>query len=371
MNKKKVVLISRVIYPHQAPRPMRATELAKEFATQGYDVSLYGLLGEFNYQNFQEETGVKVKSLGRPLFAKQSSDDSHRYNVLDKVLSKLFHNLLEFPAIELMFMVNRVLKKETDIDLLITIAIPYPIHWGAALFRSRHPKKGRTFTWAADCGDPYMGNHFRKKPFYFKYVEKWFCRHTDYLTIPIEGARKGYYEEFHHKIKVIPQGFKFDNIDYQRLYKKNQIPTFIYAGAFYEGVRDPQPLLKHLSTLEQQDFKFVIYTKSKKLITPFKERLNERLIINDYIPRKELLLQMSQADFLVNFENNTGVQSPSKLIDYGLAGRPVLSINSNEELDIELINQFLNGNYSKALRINNIEQFNIKNVVKEFSKLTQ
>lgn len=368
MKKKKVVIISSVIYPRQSPRSRRATELAKEFVRQGYDVTLYALLGEFYYQPFQEETGVKVQSLGKPQFAKQNSDDSHRYNVLDKVLSKLFRNLLEFPAIELMFLVNKTLKKEQDIDLLITIAIPHPIHWGAALFRSKHPQKGSTFTWVADCGDPYMGNHFRKKPFYFKYVEKWFCRHADYLTIPVEGAIEGYYEEFHHKIKVIPQGFKFDDIDYRKLYEKNEIPTFIYAGVFYEGIRDPRPFLEYLSTLEQ-DFKFVIYTKSKKLIIPFKNRLKEKLIIKDYIPRAELLIQMSQADFLVNFENNTGIQSPSKLIDYGLVGRPVLSINSNEVLDIGAINQFLNGDYSKALQIGNIDRYNIKNVVTKFKNL--
>jgi len=87
---KKVVIISRAIYPHQSPRPMRATELAKEFVRQGYDVTLYGLLGKFNYQNFIEKTGVTIKSLGNPIFSKQNSDESHKYNLLDKVLSKFF-----------------------------------------------------------------------------------------------------------------------------------------------------------------------------------------------------------------------------------------------------------------------------------------
>src|SRR5690606_23838807 len=216
--------------------------------------------------------------------------ETYRYTLVDKALGRIFGKLIEFPDIELMFMVNNLLKKEENIDLLITVAIPYPIHWGAALFRSLYPAKGSTYTWVADCGDPYMGNPMTNKLFYFKFIEKWFCRKTDYLSVPIERALKAYYPEFHHKMRVIPQGFKFSNNNYASNYKGNLRPTFIYAGNFYKNYRDPRPLLDFLSTLNL-DFNFILYTKSIELVRGYKNVLQNKLTINQYIPRKELLKQ--------------------------------------------------------------------------------
>src|SRR5690554_4723211 len=305
----KIVIISRVIYPANAPRPVRATELAKEFARQGHNVFLYGLLGNYNYEIFENETKIKVKSLGKTYFSRLNSDNSHSYSFIEKLLAKLLRKWIEFPDLELSKNVFNILKKEQNIDLLITVAVPFPIHWGAAFFRTLHQKNMEHTTWIADCGDPYMGNPFNKRAFYFKYVEKWFCRKADYITIPIEEAKEAYYPEFIEKIRVIPQGFRFDEVSLNDNFQGNPYPTFIYAGVFYPILRDPRPLLNYLVSLEME-FRFIIYTKSPELIQPYKNKLKHKLVIKSYIPRNELLEEMSKADFLLNIENNTSKQSP-------------------------------------------------------------
>ncbi len=35
---------------------------------------------------------------------------------------------------------------------------------------------------------------------------------VNYITVPIEEAREAYYEEFRNKIRVIPQGFDFSDV---------------------------------------------------------------------------------------------------------------------------------------------------------------
>ena len=80
---------------------------------------------------------------------------------------------------------------------------------------------------------------------------------------------------------------------------------------------------------------------------------------------------MSKADFLLNIENNTNKQSPSKLIDYAMTERPILSINSNEDLNKELVKEFLSGDYSGSMKINNIDQYNIKHIVNQFVSLKE
>jgi len=362
----KVVIISKLIYPANAPRPFRATELAKEFARQGHDVTLYGLLGNYDYTDFQSKTKIKVKTLGKTIFSKVNSDGNNRYSLLNRVINKLLRPWLEFPDIELAKKTFKVLEQEENIDLLISVAVPYPIHWGVAWHKTTRKNKYNDTTWIADCGDPYMGNPFNWKPFYFKYVEKWFCRQANYLTVPIEEAKRGYYPEFLDKIKVIPQGFDFNAVSITSNYVPNKVPTFIYAGTFYHKLRDPSPLLQFLCDLDM-DFHFKIYTKAVEFVNPYKDKLGSKLTISPYIERTELIYEMSKADFLVNIQNKSSVQSPSKLIDYGLSKRPILNIV--DETDISLIKNFIKGDYSKAYNIEDIDYYNIKNVVNKFIDL--
>jgi len=260
------------------------------------------------------------------------------------------------------------LKNERDVDCVITIGMPYPLHWGAALARTFNTKifPGK---WIADCGDPYMGNKFHKPYFYFKYIEKWFFNKTDYVTIPFEEARRGYYEEFADKIRIIPQGFSFYNLPARNEHYKNHIPSFAYAGVFYPNKRDPTSFLEYLTTLKM-DFKFTIFTSSNELIDPFLEKLGPKIEVHSYVPRDELLKTLVNMDFLVNIENGTGIHSPSKLIDYALTGRPVLSLNPFS-LDKDKINDFLSGNYEKQFVIKDIQQYNIKNVASKFLELVR
>jgi len=220
----------------------------------------------------------------------------------------------------------------------------------------------------ADCGDPYMGEKtdtFRKW-FYFKYVEQWSMRKADFISIPVETGREGYYPEFHAKIHIIPQGFKFEAIRNKENFVANKLPIFAYAGGFIPGMRDPREFLSFLLTITA-DFRFVVYTNNRGLMEPFQALLGHKLVIKDYIPRNELMEVLTQMDFLVNFDNNTGVQLPSKLIDYALVGRPVMNIVKN--FDTHSVMQFLSGNYDGAMKIDGIEQYRIENVCNKFLEL--
>ena len=79
---------------------------------------------------------------------------------------------------------------------------------------------------------------------------------------------------------------------------------------------------------------------------------------------------MSTYDFLLNIENGTAVQTPSKLIDYALTKRPVLSLNS-QNLDTGKFDRFLNGDYTQQLELPDIRNYDITNVVKSFITLIQ
>ena len=153
------------------------------------------------------------------------------------------------------------------------------------------------------------------------------------------------------------------------VYKPNKILTFAYAGGLIPGARDPKKFIEYLLTTDI-DFKFILYTRSVAMVTPLLAKTKNKIEIKDYIPREKLIMALSKMDFIVNFNNGVSTQLPSKLIDYYLTKRPVLSIDSFK-FDKGIVAQFLHRDYTNKFIYNNPEQYKIENVAQEFLNLTE
>ena len=369
MKSKKILIISRSFYPTNSPRSFRTTELAKELAKQGHEVTVLTPRKEV-HDSFEKEHNLIVEDLGESNWKEVKLNGTGLALLLKRALRRAVQIGLEYPNLELYFKVKRALQKKKKnkehYDLLISIAVPHPIHWGVAAVWKKNNNIAKT--WVADCGDPFMGqeNDTFKPAFYFRYVEKWFCKKADFITVPVETAIPAYYPEFHDKIKVIPQGFNFEDVDTAEKEKK-EYPCFAYAGGLIQGRRDPKDFLEFLVNYPHP-YKFYIYTKQVGLVQSYANRSQGRIKIKDYMPRKDLLFELSKLDFVVNFENAGQKQIPSKIIDYVIIKKPILSINSFD-FDQKPVEEFLSGNYKKGLVIDNPEQYRIENVAKFFLKL--
>lgn len=368
MEPKKVLVVSTAFYPENSPRSFRTTELVKELCRQGHYVTLHTLKNDEFHLPIEKEFGVKIKDLGKRKLPFINVSSGAKWIILFKrIVNRVLLQLFSYPDIELMFMVKNALKKEIETyDLLITVAVPHPTHWGTAWARTKKRPIGKI--WVADCGDPFMGAIYDsfKKVFYFKYLEKWFCQKADFIAVPKIMMKENYYPEFHSKFIEIPQGFKFEKV-ITNLQLKNQIPTFAFAGSLLRIARNPTQLLTYLATLDKP-FKFIIYTENQDLVEPFKSVLKEKLEIKSYIPRLELIKVLSQMDFLVNIAFDPVHQAPSKLIDYYLTGRPILS-SLTSEFDTDIVKAFLEGDYSNTFIFENVEQYRIENVTHKFLSL--
>lgn len=360
--KKKILVVCKSFYPTNGPRANRATELVKEFARLGHDVEV--LTPKISvHESFEKENQVNIVDMGTTFL--HGANRSIFKRAIMKTLLVL--GIAERYNIPDYFLKNKIpaLLKGKHYDLIVSVAKPHSIHWGVAKARLSEPKLCKI--WVADCGDPFMGNPFHKYDDSLEKYERLFCKVADYITVPIKDAIPSYFPDFHDKIKVIPQGFNFEN-DRQFLakYSENVIPTFAYAGAFYKDKRDPRTLLEYLVNLEI-DFRFIIYTKNTDLVTPFLNKSQGKIVIKDYVPRHQLLYELSKMDFLININNISSVQSPSKLIDYFLTERPVLSINNNQVSSA--LNDFLNYDFREKYVFPNMSSYDIRHVANSFLAL--
>ena len=364
---KNILIVSHSFYPQNSPRSFRTTELAKELSRQGHKVTVITHKNNKEHISFEKDNGIRIKDLGKQKFKDINfSIKNKNSNLFKRAVRRGLLQLIQYPDIELMFLVNKALRKENNYDLLISIAVPYPIHWGVALARKEDNKIAKT--WVADCGDPFYlaTTDSFKKIFYFKYLEKWFSRKADYISIPFKELQKYFFKDFDFKYRIIPQGFNFDEVKLYNKPIKNKVVTFSFAGSFIKKKRDPTKLLDFLAKVDLP-FRFIIYNNQKEFTNPYKSVLGDKLIVNEYIPRNELLFELSRMDFLVNIEFASN-QAPSKLIDYSLTNRPILMIK-NKEFNENIIYEFLNKNYKNQFIYHNLEKYNIKNVSNQFLEL--
>lgn len=358
----KVLIATRYFYPDITPRAFRSYELAKELSRLGHDVTVLTTRRNYDYSELVEATGIKVKPivLGEPKVIKGRG-------VTVRWLRFFLDYFFLYPSCFLAKRFMNGLQSEPKADLLISIAFPYPVHFGVALAKLRNPNL--CGVWVADCGDPFTGNKEARLPMptYFKLLEIWLLRNANYISVPVPEAVDAYCGGVPEKFRVIPQGFDFSKIVSPCMEPENTVPTFSYAGNISDGLRDPRPLLEFLEQSGKK-FKFVIYTKNKEFLSSYVIRLNGMLEVRDYVPREDLLRILSGMDFLVNFENRGGQQKPSKLIDYALTGRPILSIPF-DGLDHDTVREFLCGNYENTLVVDDLQKYNIENVAKLFLEL--
>jgi hypothetical protein len=367
MNKKKILIVSMSFHPLNTPRAFRTTELTKELGRQGHEVDILTKGRGFDYLRFGKNFSCNVMPT---LYTKQYNPNIFltKRNLLKRIMDRFLYQFFLYPDIEISWAIVSKLKKiNKNYDLIISIAKPYAVHIGCAIALNRN--KNLSKAWIADCGDPFTlcKSDVYKFPFYINWLEKWMFRRVNFITVPVTSAINAYYKEFVPKIRIISQGFNFSEIKLFEGTIHNPCPTFCYAGAFYQKTRDPKMMLDYLTTLDIE-FKFVVYTATIGVLEPYINKLGSKLEIREPIQREVLLYELSKMDFLVNIDNVFKEQVPSKIIDYALTKRPILSIEP-ENPDYNNILRFLKGDYSKSFDIGDINDYDISVIAHKFLDL--
>lgn len=374
----KIALVTAYFSPTPAPRAHRATELAIEFSKQGHDVTVYNTSSElnFDYKSFERTHNLKIINLNIMQINSISKNTASKFkhSLFLKgfvVFRKIVFYFTSGSWLKFSLALRSKLVFETSYDLLISVGLPFQLH--AAVARISRKKKIAECL-VADYGDPFSRNNINLKlaP-YFQLFEKKAMKSFDFISIPTDKAKESFtWLKSESCIKVIPQGFNFDSIKVKDKILNN-VPTFGYGGLFYSDIRNPVIFFDYLCSL-QSDFKFVIYTNinyadSYSCIEPYIEKLGKRLSVNNQIPREKMLYELSSLDFVININNISANQIPSKLIDYALINKPVFSLTQNY-FDVIRFTEFLNGDYSSYSPMD-ITNYNIVKIAGDFLKLVK
>lgn len=373
----KIAILTAVFHPELHPRAFRAYELAKEYAIQGHDVEVFLLtrIKGFDYEQLSQELHIKITIL--PLYTRELGAENifQQTNPLLRWIHWGYRWLLEYLLAGNLFAystrIAECLKHEMQQkDMVIALSTPFMNLLGLAKYVHAHKAQSKTI-YIADSGDPFYYSQQTKRALYFKWVEKWVYRHFDYLSIPTSDAIPAYAPLIpKEKIQIIPQAFNMRDVHLSPA-PTSDIPTFAYAGVFYQDIRNPEFLFKHLCTLTE-DFRFHVYLRHRdphitSVLDKFQKQLGEKLIIHYSVKRTDLLYRLSECHFLINISNTTSTQLPSKLIDYGITKRPVYSFDK-QSFNPQVFTAFMHGDYTHAMPID-IRPYDIEVVTKQFIEL--
>ena len=382
LNMKQILIVSNFFYPEITPRAFRTTELVREFCRQGDQVTLVLPNKEVYRSSPFQAANLSILYSESPLIKipVKNGNGSPPTTIAKKTPAKKAIGFLKkmvfyfFPK-ELFLLYDRgmtgVLRHLSgDFDALISISQPLSIHLSVSLaLISNRSLNCRVAI--AEFSDPmFKGDYLKTFPtnWLFGYFFSWIF---DFFVVPVATAIPAFlYFKSGKRIKVIPQGFDISNIAANN-YVPNPITTFAYAGRFYKDIRNPEYLFKFLEKVDA-DFVFKLYIPRNDeyfmhLIENYARRTRGKLLLCDVIPRDQLIGELGKVDFLVNFNNENAKMVPSKLIDYALTGRPIISFNSSTFSE-NIFSEFIARKYDNATAIN-LKDYDIKIVMRSFEEL--
>lgn len=383
MQNNRILIVSNFFYPEITPRAFRVKELAIAFCKKGYRVDVLLPNKEIYKQNsIGYIKGLTILYSDEPIIKTQSNKKSEIGNkkstleLRDSGLMKLKKCFFYFFPREIYQTYNKGITKvlvnnKIKYKAVISISHPLSIHIAVmiGILLNKNIKKSVAI---AEFSDPlFKGKLSSVFPTNHLFGFFFACC-FDHFVVPIEQAKVKFNLFKKKNISVIPQGFDFSNIIIKE-YLKNEVPIFAYAGSFYEKLRDPTYFLEALTTIDK-NFLFILYLSSKNtvyrtLIEHYEDKIKGKIKILDFIPREDLINELSTVDFLVNFDNENQSMNPSKLIDYALTKRPILSFNSTN-FNINTFISFLDGKYNGAIDVD-INNYSIDRVSNKYKKLIE
>lgn len=380
---KKILITSYFFYPEINPRAFRAFELARSLAKNNCEVEIVIPDIDYDFTDIEKKYGFKIHKIKSGFLLNSSiktidyhRDNNHKKSLFFKLSKFLMSGIyLGGKSFEYALTLYSYLKNmDKNFDAIISISFPISVHIGTSLYLRRLKKKPVAI---ADTGDPFSNNPEIKSYFYFKLIEKNILKYFDYITIPIDSAKKAYEGLVDEKkLKVIPQSIDFSDIRIKD-YKQNDVIIFGFAGVFYEKIRNPKVLFDFLAKLKI-DFRFILYTDTSnpmnmKLIDKYRDILKEKLVINPLITREKCIYELSGMDFVINQNNINAEQKTSKLIDYMISGRPIFEF-TQDSLDSDKFLKLLKEPNKNIEEIKNrykkeLEKYDAKNVANSFLEL--
>tara|TARA_B110000027_G_scaffold134262_1_gene166157 strand:+ start:8845 stop:10122 length:1278 start_codon:yes stop_codon:yes gene_type:complete len=230
------------------------------------------------------------------------------------------------------------------IDYVLTISSPFSAHSAGRAFKKKHQKvKWITFTF-----DPLIHTSKVKRSFIFpKIKDRWNITQEmsvyneanyNYVTDDVYDNCKHLFNRSLRKTSPLP--FMIEKATGEGInYFNNDKINLIFAGRFYNDIRNPEYLLKTFITINNSDMLLHLFITSdcEELIKRYVKMSNGRIILHNPVSVDLIKKILNDADVLINVGNSIAAFKPSKIFEYISTGKPIVNFYQNNIIDETLL----------------------------------
>lgn len=238
------------------------------------------------------------------------------------------------------------LHKDDKIDCIISVSNTAFCQFAAQKFKKKYP----TTKWVTFITDPFAENYIYYR---FKMFKTWWKQRNlaseksfymdadhNFLTVEMFKFAKDTLQIPLNKISCLH--FALDNryVDLQNNYfPYSSEVRLIYAGAVYHDIRNPEYMLRLISSLPELKLDMFINTGECEDVLALYAKNN--ITRQGYAP-KDKYDQMicCEYDILVNIGNISTLQAPSKTVDLLSTGKPILNFYFVKDSQYEMIERY-------------------------------
>lgn len=342
----KILCLIDKYYPDASANTVCCENIMEYFKAQGHQVDFVSIkcsIYDINYAEYNGSNVFKIdtyhdkllKCHGKKFNAKKWMDFPKLYRRFFGALHRikmLFKRsttgLVSLDLIKTKDVYNQIVKVNNYYDCIISFSMPFELN----IIAKNLVDMGLSKMWYPIMLDPFVFNYTLSKR-NIKYrknlIEKLFnvAKKVFYVEgIKKEEIEKGYNPKYYSKLTEIKlpilKEIKISNSNKEREKKT----TLVYAGGFYEKIRNPKEMLKILSVLPEDIFIKIYGSGCEDLINKTKDGFKEgSLFIGGRINHENCLKELSNCDMVLNLGNTISNQMPSKILEYIGMGKPIIN----------------------------------------------
>lgn len=236
------------------------------------------------------------------------------------ILTNVAENIIPLAYERTIYRKGKAVMKEYPIEVVYSVCMPFYAH-RVAYRLTKHTD----MQWLSFWVDPYLNKGIK-----LSWLQHWCHRYAE--RVNLQRSKKVYalpevfenhelWSEFKEKIQI----FEIPYITNREVTISNR--DIIFAGLFYEGVREPEPMfdivLKALPMMPPEVM-FKFYVKYPEKYAYVKDKSQGRMLFYSFVNRIELNRLLSNCYMLMNVGNMNAVQMPSKVVEYISYRKPIL-----------------------------------------------
>ena len=237
----------------------------------------------------------------------------------------------------------KAILEKAEVGMLITVGLPFTSHLvGLAL-----KKKRSQLSWLCDMSDPFsylVPSPPNNRALYDSLnhaAEALIFKRADTVAVTCEETVRRYaelYPEWAQKLVVIPHLLSTStkqslSAASPRLVAQRSVIKLVYAGVLDGRTRDPRAFLDACRRIQEhgltRDFEVHLYGQIENcdsMLAEYESHFGRWLFLHGLVPREVATDAVEGANILVNIGNKYQCQLPSKLVDYGSTGKPILNV---------------------------------------------